>query len=101
MTELEKAARDYAILPMDVGEGKVCIDRKEERAFKAGAEWMREQMMKGLCYETEIYIDDDGDGIETEFVQWPALKCSEIYKLPEDMEFNEGDKVKIIIVKED
>ena len=27
---LEKAAKDYAILPMDVGDGRVCIDKKEE-----------------------------------------------------------------------
>lgn len=51
MKELEKAARNYAILPMDVGEGKVCIDRKQEAAFKAGAEWMREQ---GDTYEAEV-----------------------------------------------
>ena len=69
--------------------------------FKAGAEWMREQLMKGLCYETEVYIDGDGDGIETESMYWPALKNDEIYKLPEDMEFNEGDKVQIIIVKKE
>lgn len=36
---LEEAAKDYAILPMDVGDGLVCIDRKKERAFIAGAEW--------------------------------------------------------------
>ena len=38
--DLEEAAKDYAILPMDVGDGRVCIDKKEERAFIAGAKWM-------------------------------------------------------------
>ena len=40
MKDINKAARDYAILPMDVGDGKVCIDRKQESAFKEGAEYV-------------------------------------------------------------
>ena len=40
---LEEAAKEYAILPMDVGEGKVCIDKKVKRAFIAGAEYQRKQ----------------------------------------------------------
>jgi len=45
--DLEEAAQDYAILPMDVGDGRVCIDKKEERAFIAGAEWQAKQLLKG------------------------------------------------------
>lgn len=58
---LEEAAKEYAILPMDVGEGKVCIDKKVKRAFIAGAEWKKEQMMD------EWLKDRDGcfwDGVE-------------------------------------
>ena len=53
--ELNKAAEEYADNEMMSG--------LAERAFKAGAEWMREQMMKEAKdgYVSAIIIHNDGD----------------------------------------
>ena len=42
----KEAARKYATLPMDVGEGKVCIDRRKCDAFIAGAEWHKNALLE-------------------------------------------------------
>lgn len=68
--DLEEAAKDYAILPMDVGDGLVCIDKKKERAFIAGAKWMESQMpmpedtvifMKGVAEGRRLEREDRDD----------------------------------------
>lgn len=83
--ELEEAVSKYAI---------------EDRAdFIAGANWQKEQMMKGFCFETKVYRDDDGDGIESPFQTWLELENNEITSLP-NLGLKEGDKVKVIIIKE-
>ena len=76
-------------------------DKMIVKAFKDGAKWMREYMMAGLCYETTVYQDDDGDGIETEYVSWLTLNNTEIYRLPENIGLKDGDKVKVIVVREE
>lgn len=58
--DLEEAAQDYAILPMDVGDGRVCIDKKEERAFIAGAKWMESQMP--MLEDTVIFMKGVAEG---------------------------------------
>lgn len=68
--------------------------------FKSGAQWQKEQMMKGLCYETKVYRDEEGDGIDTPIESWLALENNEIMNLP-NIGLKDGDKVKVIIVKED
>lgn len=64
------------------------------------ANWQKEQLMKGLCYETKVYRDEEGDGIDTPIESWLALENNEITNLP-NIGLKEGEKVKIIIVKED
>lgn len=66
----------------------------------AGANWQKEQMMKGFCYETRVYQDCDGDDVESPFQEWLGLELNEITALP-NIGLKEGDKVKVIIVKED
>ena len=75
---------------------------KEEKrqAFIKGAKWQEEQMMKGFCYETKVYRDEEGDGIDTPIESWLALENNEITNLP-NIGLKDGDKVKVIIVKED
>ncbi|MDY6287973.1 MAG: hypothetical protein SPM02_00830 [Bacteroidales bacterium] len=68
--------------------------------FKSGANWQKEQMMKGFCHETKVYRDEEGDGIDTPIESWLALENNEITNLP-NIGLKEGDKVKVIIVKED
>jgi hypothetical protein len=62
--------------------------------------WQKEQMMKGLCYETKVYRDEEGDGIDTPIESWLALENNEITNLP-NIGLKDGDKVKILIIKED
>ena len=64
------------------------------------AQWQKEQMMKGLCYETKVYRDEEGDGIDTPIESWLALENNEITNLP-NIGLKEGDKVKIFIIKAD
>jgi len=68
--DLEEAAKEYAILPMDVGDGLVCVDKKEERAFIAGAKWMESQMpmpedtvifIKGVAEDRRLGREDRND----------------------------------------
>lgn len=63
---MEKAAKNYAILPMDVGDGLVCRDKKKERAFIAGAKWMESQMP--MPEDTVIFMKgvEEGRRLERE-----------------------------------
>jgi hypothetical protein len=92
--ELEKAAIEFG--------AKQGLELKPfaRRFFIAGAKWQKEQMMKGFCYETKVYRDEEGDGIDTPIESWLALENNEITNLP-NIGLKDGDKVKVIIVKED
>jgi hypothetical protein len=70
-------------------------------AFVAGANWQKEQMLKNVVLETVVMKDDDGDGIETPYEEWLTLENTEIPSLPENIDLKDGDKVKILIIKED
>ncbi len=73
-----------------------------ELAFKAGAEWMYNELMKGLCFETKVYLESDGCAEDFNESEWLDLENTEITELPVDaLRLKAGDKVKIIIVKED
>ncbi len=87
--ELEEAAEEYS--------GK--SSHPLNNAFKDGANWRIEQIMQGLCYETKVYRDEEGDGIDTPIESWLALENNEITNLP-NIGLKEGDRVKIIIVKD-
>lgn len=54
--------------------------------FKAGAQWKEQQMMKGLCYETQVYLDSDGDDIEIPHSEWLALENRDMIKIPKSLE---------------
>lgn len=103
--ELEKVAKEYVkencILPEDCNDGdNSYYEECTAAVFKDGAQWQKEQMMKGLCYETKVYRDEEGDGIDTPIESWLALENNEIRNLP-NIGLEDGDKVKVIIVKED
>lgn len=88
--DLEKAARLYAIphymKDIDVNHiEEYPYDTGLEAAFIAGAKWQKEQMLKGA--------------VECELV---CLKDRLLAVLPtKEFRWTVGDKVKIIIVKED
>jgi len=70
-------------------------------AFIAGAKWQRDQMLKKcVVLETVVMKDCDGDGIETPYAEWLTLENTEIPSLPDNIDLEEGDKVKLIIIKE-
>ena len=98
--DLKKAAEEYASMSQIAYKGIHCTYVDDQHAFIAGADWQKEQMMKGLCYETKVYRDEEGDGIDTPIESWLALENNEITNLP-NIGLKDGDKVKVIIVKED
>lgn len=74
--------------PRPIGPHWFCEYAKNR--FIAGAEWQKEQMMKGAV-EAKIYGYDDGS-FEL-IASW--------LDMPKESKFKDGDKVKIVIVKED
>ena len=76
------------------------IDTREEinciaRHF---ANWQKQQMLKNVVLETEVFRDSDGDDVEAPYESWLALKDPEITSIPENIGIKEGDRVKIIII---
>ncbi len=69
-------------------------------AIEFGAKWKEQQLMKNVVLETEVLRDSDGDGVETPYESWLTLANTEIPELPESLGLKEGDKVKIVIVKD-
>lgn len=65
------------------------------------AEWQKQKMMKNTVLETKVMMDCDGDGIETPYEEWLTLENTEIPSLPDNIGLKDGNKVKIIIIKED
>lgn len=100
-TSLEEAAEDYADkhgfrVPYD-GSNNYYDDvdvRASKEGFIAGAEWKEEQMMKEAFVDN--YVVDDGR-IELEGMPLPCLNPIILLPYPQ---FQPGDKVKLIIVKE-
>ena len=70
------------------GTEKTQVIQEEVDAFKAGAEWMREKMMKEAV---EGHVSTNGMGNKYLFPNY-----NDDFK-----DINDGDKVRIIIVKED
>lgn len=64
------------------------------------AQLQKKQIMKGLCYETKLYKDEEGDGIDTPIESWLALENNEITNIP-NIGLKAGDNVKVIIVKDE
>lgn len=70
-------------------------------AIKYGMKAQKELMMKAAVLETKVIRDSDGDGIDYPFVEWLELEDNEIIDLPDSLGLKEGDRVKIIIIKEE
>ena len=63
-----------------------------DKSFKAGAQWQKEQMMKDAV-EREVKVDAGG---------YPYIDATELYDYDEDKPLaKEGDKVKLLIIKEE
>lgn len=69
--------------------------------YEKGRFDMREEMMKNTVLETKVMMDSDGDGIETPYEEWLTLENTEIPYIPDNLGLKDGDKVKILIVKEE
>lgn len=83
--ELEEAARRYVTPPCALG----------IKTFKAGANWQKEQMMK----DAKSGIGNYDNYIKFEDGTWIDLDPSE--QLKPAFNVNEGDKVKVIVIKEE
>ena len=96
--ELDEAAKADAMIerPDDT---EVGYDLNRYGGFISGAQWQKEQLMKNVVLETEVLRDSDGDGVDTPYESWLTLANTEIPELPESLGLEEGDKVKVIIVK--
>lgn len=93
------------------GEGKATLNWRETH-LHISPEFLRhfanhvatrqkQQLMKNVMLETEVLRDSDGDGVDTPYESWLTLTDTEIPELPESLGLKEGDKVKVIIIKED
>lgn len=82
--ELEKAAEGYAITDEVLQNGKVMINFQVEKAFRAGAKWQKEHLIK--------------DAVDGEIGYWNLRWLSVNADLPRTVA--EGDKVKVILIKE-
>ena len=66
------------------------------------AAWQKNRMMKGLCFETKVYLEDDGCAEDYNYTEWLALENTEISEFPEkELGLKPGDTVQVIMVKED
>jgi hypothetical protein len=95
--DLEEAAKKYAMKEYPWQHGYESWN-SPIKDFKAGAEWQKQQMIKDVVLETKVMMDCDG--IETPYEEWLTLENTEIPYIPDNLGLKEGDKVKIIIVKE-
>lgn len=93
--DLEEAAVEYMQGEIDSGHDCLEVETNEplyypeamKYAFIAGAKWQKEQMLK--------------DAVECKVFNYGLPQYPGIFTTLPDGEYNEGDKVRIIIVKED
>ena len=76
------------------------IELAEDHAMLAGMDKMRQEMMKNVVLETKVMKDNDGDGIDTPYEEWLTLEDTEIPFIPDNIGLKDGDKVKILIIKQ-
>ena len=91
MTELEKAANDYVGHEQEIDEDLSAYCKRE--AFKAGAQWQKNLLLQNAIDAT---VFEDAGG-------YPYVnKTIELYDYDKDIPLAKaGDKVKIIVIKED
>lgn len=86
---MEEAAEEYVTTHLRNNEFPTA-----DSAFIAGAEWQKEQMMKGAVEGNVIICYLAGDG-----TQYGNIVSTDIDV--DSHNLNEGDKIRVIIVKED
>lgn len=104
ITEEEKLKLyDVSIKSRLAGANTIKQHMKEalQTEYEKGRFDMREELIKNTVLETKVMMDCDGDGIETPYEEWLTLENTEIPSLPDNLGLKEGDRVKIIIVKEE
>ena len=79
---------------------QLTIELAEDHAMLAGMEKMKQEMMKNVVLETKVMKDNDGDGIDTPYEEWLTLEDTEIPFIPDNIGLKDGDKVKVIIIKQ-
>ena len=84
-SELDEAAEKYVSTLCDRADEGLRIDTTLESAFIAGAKWQKEQMMKEAV-EGEVFLNP-----------YPTISLDDC----KDYDFKDGDKVRIIIIKEE
>ena len=90
--DLEQAAKEYRLSANLNHERYGEFGSNIINAFIAGAKWQKQQMMKEAV-EATVKIDAGG---------YPYIPSMELYDYTEDKPLaKEGDKVKLIIIKED
>lgn len=93
----EFAEREYEVDSYDRG----YLSKGYYWGCKDGAKWKDEQLMKNVVLETEVLRDSDGDGVDTPYESWLTLANTEISELPESLGLEEGDKVKVLVIKQE
>ena len=61
---------------------------------------LEEAVRKNVVLETKVMKDSDGDGIDTPYEEWLTLEDTEIPFIPDNIGLKDGDKVKVIIIKQ-
>ena len=93
--DLEEEALVYSASDTITEDGKLVIDSEKVNAFKAGAEWQKQQMKKDAISATIVSdLDPHGADYGNQKIKlgWGELEAKR---------FNNGSKVKLIIIKED
>lgn len=86
--DLEEASVNYAATGLFLSNGKEMIDFQVEKAFKAGALWQKEQLMKDAVYGLVCGHNDNSPAwIDLNLLKKPDVKV--------------GEEVKFIIIMEE
>ena len=90
--DLEEAAENYAATGEILPNGKEMISFDEEKAFRAGANWQKKQLMKHAV---------DGYVKEPYTLVWEIVSDSLSGGFVVENNLRDGDKVKLIVIKDD
>jgi hypothetical protein len=87
--DLEEAVNAYIGYAPEVDESSSTYGKRQ--AFKAGANWQKQQMM-AKAVDSTVHIDAGG---------YPYIPQMELYDYDKDIPLaKEGEKVKVIVIKE-
>ena len=87
---LEEAAKEHAVERFRTTRDEFLAE-KCKWSFKAGAQWQKQQMMAKVI-DVEVKVDAGG---------YPYIPTIELYDYDKDIPLaNEGDKYKVVLIKE-